>query len=354
LAGAANLVIVAGAEGLTVDGHRALMQAAANFLIRTGHVGKPNNGLMATFPGANAMGLHYMGFSAEATLDIMQNPPKVLIIAGADVYADDPNAAAWLSKVGTVITLSMFPDEASTRGAVALPIQSFAERDGTFTNGERRVQRFYTAQGPMGAALPAWQVISRLGEKLGVMKTKTSAAVVMLEITQNVSAFAGARYAELAKVERQFPQVGGDDLYYGGTAYKNSGGLGVQISAAADEGAEVDYGTVNLPTAVTGDLIVIPTTSLYNRERTFRPSEAEIMAPRVPAPYAEINAADAQKLGIQDGDRVVIDVEGSALEVQAHVNGSAPEGVILLPRHLATGFAAPFTPTAGQVRELVR
>ena len=66
LSGAANLVIVAGAEGLTFDGSRALMQAAANLLISSGHVGKPNNGLLATLPGANGMGLHYMGFSPEA------------------------------------------------------------------------------------------------------------------------------------------------------------------------------------------------------------------------------------------------------------------------------------------------
>ena len=354
LAGMNNLIIVAGSEGLDVAGHRALMQAAANFLIQTGHVGKPQNGLMATFPGANAMGLHYMGFSTEETLDIIANPPKVLILADADVYADDPNAAAWLSKVQTVISLSLFADEAAQKAAVALPIQSFAERDGTFTNGERRVQRFYTAQGPMGAALPLWQIASRIGEKLGVMKTKTSAAAVMLEITQTVGAFAGARYSELAKVDRQFPEVGGDDLYYGGTAYKNSGGLGVQIEAAADGGAAAQYGTVNVPAAVSGDLVVIPTVSLYNRARVFRPSEAELMAPRIPAPFAEINAADAGKLGISDGDRIAIDVAGKVIEVEARVNGSAPQGAILLPRNLATGVAAPLVPAVGQVRELVR
>ncbi|MCC6804722.1 MAG: (2Fe-2S)-binding protein, partial [Anaerolineae bacterium] len=93
LTGAANLVIVAGAEGLTFDSSRALMQAAANLLITSGHVGKPNNGLMATLPGANSMGLHYMGFTPEAAEDIMQAPPNVLIVAQADIFADDPNAA---------------------------------------------------------------------------------------------------------------------------------------------------------------------------------------------------------------------------------------------------------------------
>ncbi|MFN8563679.1 MAG: hypothetical protein U0703_19155 [Anaerolineae bacterium] len=58
----------------------------------------------------------------------------------------------------------------------------------------------------------------------------------MLEISQNVVAFAETRYAELAKVPPQFPDVGGQDLYYGGTAYKNTGGIGVQIATEADGG----------------------------------------------------------------------------------------------------------------------
>jgi NADH-quinone oxidoreductase subunit G len=357
LAAANNLVIVAGAEGLTLEGSRALMQAAANFLIRTGHVGKPNNGLLATLPGANSMGLHYMGFTPEAALDIMQNPPKVLILAQADVYADDQNAAAWLSRVETVISLSLFPDEATTRAQIALPVQSFAERDGTFTNGERRVQRFYTAQGPMGAALPAWQVISRIGEKAGVMKTKTSAAAVVLEITQTIPAFAGMRYHELAKVDRQYPDVGGDDLYYGGTAYKNSGGLGIQIATAADLGESMAEGSVTQPTVPTGGLLVVPITRLYNREWTFRPSEAEVMAARVDAPYVEINSADAASLQINDGDPVEVSVNGQALQVRARVDERTPQGAILVPRHLIPGVAVPISLSVGQVSrvaELVR
>src|SRR5690606_28511134 len=126
----------------TLDGSRALMQAAANLLIESGHVGKPNNGLLATLPGANGVGQHYLGFTPEAAEDITQAPPNVLIIVQADVLADDPVAAEWLDKVDMIITLSLFPDATAARADVALPAQSFAERDGTFTNGERRVQRF--------------------------------------------------------------------------------------------------------------------------------------------------------------------------------------------------------------------
>jgi NADH-quinone oxidoreductase subunit G len=245
------------------------MQAAANFLITSKHIGKANNGLMSTFPGPNFMGLHYMGFTPETTLDIAANPPKVLIVAQAELIADDPNAESWLKTVNTVISLNLFPDAATNYARAALPIQSFAERDGTFTNGERRVQRFYTAQGPMGDALPAWQIISRLGDQLKQGRAKLSAAAVMLEITQNVPEFDGMRYKELAKVERQFPDVGGQDLYYGGTAYQNKGGLGLQIATAADNGEKFKAGKVEAPAATKtakGQLLIVPTTRLYNRQ----------------------------------------------------------------------------------------
>ncbi|MCC6803784.1 MAG: molybdopterin-dependent oxidoreductase, partial [Anaerolineae bacterium] len=263
-------------------------------------------------------------------------------------------AAEWLDKVDTIIALSLFPDELTAKAKVALPIQSFAERDGTFTNGERRVQRFYTAQGPMGSALPAWQALSRVGELLGQGRAKASAAAVMLEITQNVPAFADTRYSELAKVPPQFPEVGGQDLYYGGTAYKNTGGIGVQIATEADGGAAVQAGEVKQPAttkAAKGSLIVVPTVRLYNRESTFLPSVEAIMAARTSAPDVEINTADAKKLKIADGDLVEVSVGASTVQARAHVNGAAPAGTVLVPRHLGDT-AAPLAPAPGEVRKV--
>ncbi len=109
---AKNLVVVVGAEGLTLDGSRALMQSAANFLISSGHVGKANNGLLSPIPGANGMGQHYLGFTPETTQDIAQNPPKALIVAQADLLADDPTIKSWLGQVKSIIYLTLFNGEA--------------------------------------------------------------------------------------------------------------------------------------------------------------------------------------------------------------------------------------------------
>ena len=180
----------------------------------------------------------------------------------------------------------------------------------------------------------------------------------MLEITQNIPAFAGMRYNELAKVERQFPDVGSEDLYYGGTAYKNTGGMGVQAPSAADEGTVPAVGAVQLPDAVSAasdDLVVVPTTRLYNRERVFEtsaePEARDLMRERIPQPYVDINAADAQRMNIQNGDLVQVTVGGSGVRARARVNGAAPEGTVLLPRNLAET-AAPLTIGVGQISKI--
>ncbi|MEO1165762.1 MAG: molybdopterin-dependent oxidoreductase, partial [Chloroflexota bacterium] len=345
LAKAENLVVVAGAEGLTLDGHRALVQSVANMLIDNGHAGKENSGLLVPLPGANAMGAYYLGYTPETTQDIMANPPKVLVTLDADPRGDDPFAGEWLDEVETVISLTLFPDATASTANIALAIQSFAERDGTFTNGERRVQRFYTAQGPMGEALPAWKAIANLRQLLGQGRAKLSAAAVMLDISKNVEAFEGMRYKALSRTERQFPDVGGEDKYYGGTAYQNNGGVGMQI--ALSDGASTS--DVKAPKALHGsgdEMVIVPLTRLYNRETKF--AETLLVHPRVAAPFALLNASDADKIGIADGDSVEISFGANSMVVRASVSDDVSAGAVYLPRHL-TDEPTPLTPTTGTV-----
>ncbi len=346
---AENLIVVTGAEGLDLAGSEALMQAAANLLIESDHVGKPNNGLLVPFPGPNGMGQHYLGFSPQQTQAIMADPPKVLIVAQADVLADDPDAATWLDKAETVINLTLFEDELGDHADFTLPVQSFAERDGTYTNGERRVQRFYTGQGPIGEALPVWQVFSQVGELLEIGKAKRSAAAVMLEMSKSLPAFEGCRYKELGWTETQFPAIG-VDVWYGGTAYQNTGGLGVQIASAADAGEKVAVADVTAPETVKagrGKMLVLPTVSLYNRERKFRPSE--VIHSRVPAAHCVLNSADAKRLKVAAGATVEIEVDnGPAVQVRVQVDDGVPKGTLVLPRHLTTT-AMPLAPAVGKV-----
>ena len=351
---AENLVIVAGAEGLTLAGSKALAQAAGNFLIESGHIGRRNNGLLSPLPGANGMGLHYLGYSPDATKDIAANLPKVLIVGQAELLDDDPAARDWLSNVETVIYANFFDDGTSEYADFVLPLQSFAERDGSFVNGERRVQRFYLAQGPIGQALPAWKLFGSLRQTLGMSHLKPSAAAVMLEVSKSVDAFEGMRYKALAQVRRQFPDVGGRDQYYGGTAYNNTGGIGIQIPSRADKNRRLKPRRLPAFDDVAVDeneVMIMPITRLYNRQRNFRPSL--LMEPRILAPYAVINEADAAALSIDHGDGVEINAGEATVRVQVTISDEIAPGLVALPRHMADE-AIPLEPTSGSISRVAQ
>ncbi len=349
---AENLVIVAGAEGLTLSGSQALAQAAANFLIETGHIGRRNNGLLIPFPGANGMGQHYLGYRPEATLDIMTNPPKALIVAQAELLDDDPAARAWLSQVETVIYANFFDDGISELADYVLPIQTFAERDGSFVNGERRVHSFYTAQGTIGQSLPAWKLFGALRQELGAAHLRPSAALVMQDMSANISAFEGISYKDLAQVKREFPDVGGRDQYYGGTAYTNTGGLGIQIPSASDKRKgrrPRRLGAFAEASAGEDEVLIMPIARLYDRQRNFRPTL--ILEPRILSPFAIVNVDDAAAMAISEGDIVEIRAGESSVRVQAMLSDEISAGAVALPRHL-TEEAIPLTITAGSISKI--
>jgi NADH-quinone oxidoreductase subunit G len=335
LLSAENLLIFAGGEGLSLAEHRELMQAAANLLIVTGRAGRKNSGLVAVWPGPNMQGAYDMGFSAEATQALLAARPKMWIIGGANPVEEDPRMAEAIRDAEFVVATAQFMTPTAEAADIVLPRQSFAERSGSFTNGLRRVQRFNPVQAEIGDAMPDWKIFASIDERISGRKAPISAAAVMREINRAVPDYAEASFPRLAQVERQFPLVGGDDLYYGGTSYNNLQGIGYPIPPAAERGdaaLPVRPVKVEAPTAA-GELTAIPVRLLYDRDPLFE--QSELMHQRIPQPYVELSADDAARLGIAEGDRVAVTGEGFRAEVVARVDGRAPTGFVLLPMQLA-------------------
>ncbi|NLX08921.1 MAG: NADH-quinone oxidoreductase subunit NuoG [Chloroflexi bacterium] len=350
LASAENLVIFLGSEGLTLEQHAELMQAAANLLIVSGHVGRPNNGLIPVWPGANVQGAWDMGFSAEATADLLANPPALWVIGGADVAGEDIRMATALEQAEFVVVTAQFMTPTAAHADIVLPRQSFAERAGTYTNGLRRVQRFYPAQGPIGDALPDWKIFAHVSAQMGGPRPPVAAGTIFRDIAQRVERYIGMDYTRLAWFEPQFPDVGGDDLYYGGTAYSNYGGLGLQWPAEAEaEQPQFSVRPVRTAAPQTDGLTLVPVWVLFDRGHLFEKSE--LMHHRMPQPYAAFNPDDAARLGLTDGDRVTLAVEGHELTVTAQVGDDNPAGAVLLPRRLS-GDATLSTPAACTVQKI--
>ena len=172
----------------------------------------------------------------------------------------------------------------------------------------------------------------------------------MLELSRQVDAFAGADYKALSQTKRQFPDVGGRDQYYGGTAYTNEGGLGVQIRSAADNGDIEPYELAELEELPgDGDLVIMPITRLYNRQRNFRPSL--LIEPRIPEPFAIINPADVAQFGLISGDRIELRAGDTVLKLRAEISEEIAPGLVAAPRHLSDE-ALPLSPTRGSIMPL--
>ncbi|MFN8419056.1 MAG: NADH-quinone oxidoreductase subunit NuoG [Anaerolineae bacterium] len=271
---AQNVVIMVGGEGLDRAGHYELMKAAAKKLIDRGNFGKLNNGLLAVWAGANTQGAFDMGFTSEATEAILEQRPRVLFLADADLVGEDALSGALL-KTGFNVAVEMFLTPSALQADVVLPRQATLERDGSTTSGERHVQRFYTAQQPLEGTLPDWRIFSSITRLMGGAKPKLSVAAVMQEITQAVSNYAGMSYPKLAETKPQFPDVGGADLYYGGTAYNNDGGLGIQWKTSSELGSAPNVAKAKAPAKPKlkkDELLIVPVTELYDQQRNFTPA----------------------------------------------------------------------------------
>ncbi len=138
---AGNAVILYGSDGLGISGSAGLASACAKLLNETEHVGKPNNGLIGVWGRANDQGAWEIGFNVEEDLAKALKGKSVYIV-GADPVADDPKLAKALEGAEFVAVQDVIETATTEIADVVLPAQAFTEREGTFTSGERRVQRF--------------------------------------------------------------------------------------------------------------------------------------------------------------------------------------------------------------------
>src|SRR5262249_10802149 len=152
--------------------------------------------------------------------DVAQLMPsvKAIWIAGADPVGDGLTDAATLRQLGPVVVQELFLTETAKAADVVLPAAAWSEREGTFTSGERRVQRCYPGNTLKGR--PDYEIAVELGKRLGVSLPMLP-TLILAEIAREVPAYAGLTYQKLAEVTEQWPDVGGRDLYYGGTSYTN-------------------------------------------------------------------------------------------------------------------------------------
>ncbi|GAG10501.1 unnamed protein product, partial [marine sediment metagenome] len=168
-------------------------------------------------------------------------------IRGLFVMAENPamsdpdlnHARAALKKVDFLVVSDIFMTETAKLADVILPGVTIAEKDGTITNTERRVQLIRKAIEPTGNSKPEWQIICELAQKMGYNMSYNNPGEIMEEIANLTPIYGGMYYNRLEKAGLQWPCL---DANHPGTKYlhkdKFSRGKGKFSAVEFKEAAE--------------------------------------------------------------------------------------------------------------------
>lgn len=338
-----------------------LVQALANLALACGYVGTPGAGINLLCGSANLQGARDMGVLPDllpghryltdtaAVEDLEQrwkvtlpkNPGlswvemlsaaqsgqlKGMYIMGEDLIPIARDAAQTkksLVALEFLVVQDMFLTETARYADVILPAAAFAEREGTFTSVERRVQKLKRALDPPAEARPEWEPICELARRLGQVMEYESAEKIMAEIAASIPDYAGINYQRLDREQGvQWPCPTPD---HPGTPilYEESFIRGRAKFHAVEQGQQLDSPDEAYPFYL---LIRMPEEPSQAALAIYAPGLEELPA----APRLEINPHDAARLGIKERAQAKITSRYGGMEVQATTSYRVPEGMALL------------------------
>jgi formate dehydrogenase alpha subunit len=354
--------------GLGVTEHRTGTEnamAIANLALVCGHIGRPSTGIMALRGQNNVQGASDLGpapnilpgYQPVANADVRakfekawdvpispvaglksvemldkacQGKFKGLYIMGEDPAQTDPNShevRRALKSLKFLVVQDIFHTETTQYADVILPGASFAEKDGTFTNGERRVQRVRKAIEPI-AGLADWQIICKVANKMGYPMKYNHPSEIMDEIASLTPIYGGISYDRLEKESLQWPcptkdHPGTKTLYT--DLFSRPGGKAKFV--ALDHKGSGEMPDKGYPFAlITGRI-----REHYNNGSMTRrvPGIMEL----VPQERIELNPDDAKKLKVTDKDWVAVSSRRGKINVKVRVTTRSQKGNVFLTFH---------------------
>ncbi len=264
---------------------------------------------------------------------IRANEDKVkgMYIMGEDVVMSEPNRdhiIKCLDKLDFLVVQEIFFSETCKQADVVLPAACWAEKDGTFTNSERRVQRVRKAVEPPGEARADWQILCDVSTALGYAMSYPSPKEVWDELADLAPIFNGIRYDRIDKVGLQWPCP---DRDHPGTKFLHQGtftrGLGefagIEFRPPAEQPDE-DY-----------PLILSTGRTLYHYNVGNMTRKSEVSNDKQPENFVMIHVDDAARIGVAKGEDVRVITRRGELKVKADVADVVKPGTIWMPFHFA-------------------
>jgi len=254
---------------------------------------------------------------------------RALYVMGENLMLSEPyiaHAEACLKKLDFLVVQDLFLTETAQLADVVLPAVSFAEKDGTFTNTERRVCRVRRAVSPRGKAKPDWEIIVALAAKMGYEMNYDGPASIMEEISRLTPSYGGITYDRLEKQGLQWPCP---DRDHPGTkrlhAERFSRGRGLFTPVTYKKPAELPDEQYPFY-LVTGRI-------LYHYHTGTMSRRVKGLNAIAPCGLLEINPADASKLGIQDGEVVRVSSRRGSITPAVRITDRVAPGVVFISFH---------------------
>ena len=253
---------------------------------------------------------------------------KGMYFMGENPVLSDPDSThirEALEAVDFLVVQDIFLTETAEYADVVLPATSFAEKDGTVTNTERRVQRMYQALGPVGQSRDDWRIVSEIARRMGYDMAYESADEILSEISQVTPIYGGILPERLNGQGLQWPCP---DRDHPGTPYlhKEKFTRGLGKFTAVDHQDPMETVDEAYPMVLTTGRQLYH----FHTVMTRKVPGLNVLSPEA---TVEMHPADADRLGIADRELTRVSSRRGSVVAAAEVTETAKTGTVFMTFH---------------------
>jgi len=268
---------------------------------------KPESGLIGIPAGANGRGLREVGCIAGMGPGLADADPPASEPGGALLLFEAEASESDMAAASAVVAFAQFPDEAlEAQAHVVFPAQPYAEKEGTVTHPDGRIQRVRQALGLAGQSRAGWQVLAELCERLGAGTGALSSSAVTTLIAEAVPFYAGLTLDE----------VGGD-----GVRWQD------RDAASAAPAAELPGEPLDQPPAAREGMVLAHASTLWTGPAVEHSPSLRFLDT---GPVVLLSPSDARELGVQSGEEAEIQANGDSVSAVVEVRTGVPKGSVFL------------------------
>ena len=242
--------------------------------------------------------------------------------------ADSNEVMHSLRNLEFLVVQDIFMTETTELADVVLPAASFAEKEGTFTNTERRVQLLRQAIEPVGSCKPDWKIINQLASAMGYRWEYSSPKEIMSEIASLTPSYGGIDYPRLSKCGLQWPcphkDHPGTRVLHRHSFARGKGRLHPVVFQPPTEQPDAEY-----------PYILVTGRRLFHYHTGTMTRKVEGLNQLMPVECLQVNPANAEDLGLTDGSRVKLTSRRGEIEIEVVVTEAVPPGVVFTSFHFS-------------------